>query len=159
MVLILSCYSVKSATTFYKDILGFEVLGKPDVTHATLYRAPPRALPSSIPFKRGSEAGKMEPPNGSVQMYLRIAPMGVDGVRVKPPAVTLWMLVNDVDEVFKEVTSKWSRFQPKADEYFPTHLFGEAKILAKPQNKAWGTRELHVVDGDDNKIIFFKNLN
>lgn len=97
------------------------------------------------------------PPN-SVQVYLRISPIGPDGVRVKPPAVTLWMLVNDVDEVFKEMSAKWTRFQPKDNEYFPIHLFGDARILAKPQNKAWGNRELHVVDGDDNKIIFFKQL-
>jgi len=38
------------------------------------------------------------------------------------------------------------------------HSFGDAKILSKPQNKAWGNRELHVVDGDQNKIIFFREL-
>lgn len=146
--------SVKSATTFYKDILGFEVLGKPDATHATLFRAPPQSASTS----RGAYTGKQGVPSNSVQVYLRISPMGPDGVRVKPPAVTLWMLVNDVDEVFREVTTKWTKFQPREDEYFPTHLFGDAKVVAKPQNKAWGNREMHVVDGDDNKIIFFKHL-
>lgn len=127
------------------------MLGKADSSHVSLYRAPPQ---QKAPIKKNP----YDPPPGSVQMYLRIAPMGSDGVRVKPPPGTLWMLVNDVDEVFKEIMIKWSRFQPKDDEYFPTHLFGEAKILAKPQNKAWGTRELHVVDGDENKIIFFKHV-
>jgi hypothetical protein len=91
-------------------------------------------------------------------MYIRAAPMGLDGVRSTPPPTTTYILVNEVDEVFKEMTEKWNRFQPNENEYFPTHLFGEAKILAKPQNKAWGTRELHVMDGDDNKIVFFKQL-
>lgn len=126
------------------------MLGKADSSHASLYRAPPQ----QGPIKKSPH----DPPPESVQMYLRIAPMGPEGIRVKPPPGTLWMLVNDVDEVFKEIMTKWRSFQPKDDEYFPTHLFGDAKILAKPQNKAWGTRELHIVDGDENKIIFFKHV-
>jgi catechol 2,3-dioxygenase-like lactoylglutathione lyase family enzyme len=153
--------NVKNATTFYKDILGFETLGKPDVSFASLYRAPPQAI-ATLPIRRigggGAQTGKLDAPPGSVQLYLRLTPMDSNGVRIQPPAVTLWMLVNDVDEVFKEITIKWNKFTPQQDEYFPVHLFGEAKIVAKPRNTAFGTRELHVVDGDDNKIIFFKHL-
>jgi catechol 2,3-dioxygenase-like lactoylglutathione lyase family enzyme len=148
---------VKSATSFYKDILGFELLGKGDPSQASLYRAPPQ-LAGTASSKRTASAGRIVAPPNSIQLYLRIAPMDANGVRLSPPPATLWIQVNDVDEVFKEITTKWNRFQPKEDEYFPTHLFGDAKILSKPQNKAWGTRELHIIDGDDNKMIFFKNL-
>lgn len=154
--------NVKNATTFYKEILGFETLGKPDISFASLFRASPQVDVAMPTIRRsggaGAQMGKLDAPPGSVQLYLRLTPKDLNGVRIKPPAVTLWMLVNDVDEVFREITVKWNKFTPQHDEYFPVHLFGEAKIISKPRNTAFGTRELHIVDGDDNKIIFFKNL-
>lgn len=187
------------ATSFYRDILGFSLLGKPDISHASLVRST-TVVPKS--GGRGSSYLKEAPPD-SVQIYLRTVPAGPDGVRERPPSVTLWIQVSDVDAVHDEVQAKLARFAPRADEYFPLHSWGDARVLAKPQNKvrggsvfrvaghddtsrptyqplcsywpcsyhfcpsltaihpfqAWGNREMHLVDGDDNKIIFFKQLN
>lgn len=166
--------SVKKAASFYKDFLGFSFLGKPDDSHASLVRA---SQPDAVPISTTKGA-----PGDSIQLYLRISPMGSDGQRSAPPPQTLWILVADVDKVFEEVTEVWEKYKPKTDQYFPTHSFGDVKILGKPQNKvssglpvsdthlvappltrlalqAWGTRELHIVDGDENKIIFFVELN
>lgn len=144
--------NVANATSFYKDIIGFSLLGKPDNSHASLVRSSTLA---EGPKQRGT---LKHAPADAVQVYLRLAPVGPDGERVMPPPTTLWIMVNDVDEVFAELQTKWARYQPRVDEYFPMHTFGDAKILAKPQNKAWGNRELHLVDGDGNKIIFFREL-
>lgn len=147
---------VKNATSFYKDILGFSILGRPDSSHASLVRSPSHmANNTTLGRSRGT---LKKAPADSVQVYLRILPMGEDGERIKPPPTTLWIMVNDVDAVFTELQDQWSKFAPRTDEYFPMHSFGDAKILSKPQNKAWGNRELHVVDGDQNKIIFFREL-
>jgi catechol 2,3-dioxygenase-like lactoylglutathione lyase family enzyme len=147
---------VKNATSFYKDILGFSILGKPDSSHASLVRSPSHMANSTT---LGRYRGTLKKaPADSVQVYLRIVPMGENGERIKPPPTTLWIMVNDVDAVHTELQDQWSKFAPRTDEYFPMHSFGDAKILSKPQNKAWGNRELHVVDGDQNKIIFFREL-
>lgn len=153
--------NVANATSFYRDILGFSLLGKQDSSHASLFRSPTNAKPaaavaSSSSMRTHSRNLAKQAPADAVEIYIRITPMGPDGQRVKPPPTTLWILVNDVDAVFQEIQAKWLRFQPRTDEYFPMHTFGDAKILAKPQNKAWGNRELHIVDGDENKIIFFR---
>lgn len=147
---------VKNATSFYKEILGFSVLGRPDSSHASLVRSPSHLANSTT---LGRHRGTLKKaPADSVQVYLRITPMGENGERVKPPPTTLWIMVNDVDAVFTELQDQWAKFAPRTDEYFPMHSFGDAKILSKPQNKAWGNRELHVMDGDENKIIFFREL-
>ena len=147
---------VKNATSFYKDILGFSVLGKPDSSHASMVRSPSHMANSTT---LGRHRGTLKKaPADSVQVYLRILPMGENGERIKPPPTTLWIMVNDVDAVYAELQDQWVKFAPRTDEYFPMHSFGEAKILSKPQNKAWGNRELHVIDGDQNKIIFFREL-
>ncbi|PWN36250.1 uncharacterized protein FA14DRAFT_134896, partial [Meira miltonrushii] len=147
---------VKNATSFYKDILGFSVLGRPDSSHASLVRSPSHMANSTT---LGRSRGTLKKaPADSVQVYLRIVPMGENGERIKPPPTTLWIMVNDVDAVFTELQDQWAKFAPRTDEYFPMHSFGDAKILSKPQNKAWGNRELHVVDGDQNKIIFFREM-
>lgn len=119
--------SVKKAASFYKDFLGFSFLGKPDDSHASLARA---SQPDAVPISTTKGA-----PGDSIQLYLRISPMGPDGQRSAPPPQTLWILVADVDKVFEEVTEVWEKYKPKTDQYFPTHSFGDVKILGKPQNK------------------------
>ncbi len=70
----------------------------------------------------------------------------------------LLIVVSNVDELFGEIVAKQQQFKPNGREYFPEVFWGKGKLLGKPQNKPWGTRELHVLDPDGNKIIFYHEL-
>lgn len=118
--------SVANATSFYKDILGFDLLGRPDTSHASLVR---------LPTGRSKTGTVRVAPPDSLQLYLRIAPLGADGEREKPCATTIWIEVSDVDSVYEEFTSRWKKFAPQPHEYFPMHSFGNARLMGKPQNK------------------------
>ncbi|PWZ03054.1 hypothetical protein BCV70DRAFT_209495 [Testicularia cyperi] len=154
------CLFVTNMTTsvdFYQKILGFSPVGKP-ATHQAVMRRGPAA----------------RPPRGSGQPYSAIPPAAEEaGVRVVlrylpaewgelksdgtgPPQ--LLIVVSNVDELFNEIVAKQQQFRPSGAEYFPEVFLGKAKVLSKPQNKPWGTRELHILDPDANKIIFYHEL-
>ncbi|PWN49627.1 hypothetical protein IE53DRAFT_317301 [Violaceomyces palustris] len=157
--------SIESALPFYKEMLSFTTIGKPDSYQAKLRRAP---ATTSSP---ASPVGYKRPMNGLTQAC---PPVAIDeGVRIVlrvrpkewgefnaegngPPQ--LWIVVGDVDELFRELVARDEQLRPKGDNYFPEFNFGKARIMGKPQNKAWGTRELIVLDSDGNKIVFYHEL-
>ena len=80
-------YSIQQSLPFYKEILGFVNVSKPDNTLASICRTP-----SGKPYVKGGEEG--------VHLYLRV-PYGASGsgraAPAMPPPQSLWIEVENVD--------------------------------------------------------------
>lgn len=70
---------IQASLPFYREILGFTLVGKADKTRATICR--------------GADGDGV----GGVEIYLRTAPTGPDGESVRPPPANVWIVVGDVD--------------------------------------------------------------
>lgn len=75
-----------------------------------------------------------------------------------PPKGSLWIEVDNVDDMFQEISYKMSKFAQDLTDYFPAHHFGSAKVASKPRNTGFGERQMTVVDDSGNTIIFFQIL-
>lgn len=150
--------NLNNSKSFYQKLIGFSPVGKP-ATHQAVMRRGPAARPpraSHQPYSAIPAAAEEQ----GVRIVLRYLPAEwgeLKGDGNGPPQ--LLVVVSNVDELFNEIVAKQQQFRPKGLEYFPEVHFGKAKILAKPQNKPWGTREMHVLDPDANKIVFYHELN
>ncbi|CAO1618094.1 unnamed protein product [Sympodiomycopsis kandeliae] len=123
---------------WYQEVLGFRVKGKPDASRAELFRGHPRV-------SRSQEG---------VSLYLRKRPEE-DG---PTPKGSLWIEVDDIDGLHREISYKMNKFAQDITDYFPPIHFGSAKIVSKPRNTPWGQREMTTVDDAGNSIIFFQVL-
>ncbi|CAO1630246.1 unnamed protein product [Parajaminaea phylloscopi] len=134
---------VPAALPWYKEVLGFSVVGKPDAGRAELYRASPG---SSSPKQAGTSG---------VSLYLRKPPADADG---PSPKGSLWIEVDNIDDLFQEIMHRMSIFAQDLTDYFPAHHFGSSKVVSKPRNTGFGERQMTVVDDSGNTIIFFQAL-
>ena len=150
--------NLTNSIAFYQKMLGFSSVGKP-VSHQAVLRRGPAARPprsSSQPYSAIPSAGDEQ----GVRIVLRYLPAEwgeLKGDGSGPPQ--LMIVVSNVDDLYQEIAAKQQQFKPNGSEYFPEVFLGKAKVMGKPQNKPWGTRELHVLDPDANKIVFFHELN
>jgi len=71
--------NIQSALPFYKHMLGFTPVGKPDTMKAHL-------------VSRGSDAGE-----SGIEIYLRTPPLGSDGTRSPLAPSSLWISVENAD--------------------------------------------------------------
>ncbi|KAN0066544.1 hypothetical protein ACQY0O_000638 [Thecaphora frezii] len=149
--------SIANSVLFFQKALGFSPVGKPAAHQAVMRRGPVSALP-----RTNARDWSAIPPLGQdpgVRIVLRVKPQEwpeLSGDGMGPPQ--LMLAVSSADDLYKEISGKLETLRPKGDEYFPAVWFFKAKVLAKPQNKPWGTRELHVLDPDGNKMVFFHEL-
>ncbi|SPO43228.1 uncharacterized protein PSANT_00912 [Moesziomyces antarcticus] len=150
--------NLTNSISFYQKLLGFSPIGKPASHQAVLRRGPAARPPrsSSQPYSAIPSAAE-EPGVRIVLRYLPAEWGELKGDGSGPPQ--LLIVVSNVDELFQEIVTKQQQFKPNGREYFPEVFLGKAKLIGKPQNKPWGTRELHVLDPDGNKIIFYHELN
>lgn len=149
--------NLANSIAFYQKIIGFTPVGKP-ANHQAVMRRGPAARPP-----RGGNRAYSAIPSAAeeegVRIILRYLPPEwgeLNGDGSGPPQ--LLVVVSNTDELFQEIFVKQQQFRPKGSEYFPEIFLGKAKVLARPQNKPWGTREMHVLDPDGNKIIFYHEL-
>ncbi|SNX81324.1 uncharacterized protein MEPE_00029 [Melanopsichium pennsylvanicum] len=147
-----------NSVSFYQKVMGFSSVGKPQTHQAVLRRGPAARPPRSSSQQYSAIPSAAE--EMGVRIILRYLPAEwgeLKGDGSGPPQ--LLVVVSDVDELFKEIVAKQHQLKPTGSEYFPEVFLGKAKVLGKPQNKPWGTRELHVLDPDANKIVFYHELN
>lgn len=145
---------IKLALPFWREILGFVNVTKPENYMAMLCRTP-----TNKSILRGGEEG--------VQIMLRTS-FGSYGVAsdgpssadspARPAPMALWIEVENVDELFDEVYAKCRKTDPVEESYFPPLPFGKARLLDRPQNTPFGTREMRVNDPDANLLIFFQEM-
>ncbi|PWN22416.1 hypothetical protein BCV69DRAFT_281409 [Microstroma glucosiphilum] len=128
---------IPTALPWYKEVLGFAVVGAADAGRAELHRAEP-----------GARKGE-----GGVSLYLRKA-----AADEPVPKGSLWIEVDSVDNLYAELSYKMEKYAQDLSNYFPPHHFGSSKILAKPRNTSWGQREMTCVDAGGNSIVFFQVL-
>ncbi|CEH18193.1 Glyoxalase-like domain [Ceraceosorus bombacis] len=145
--------SVNLSLPFYTQVLGFSLVDKPTEARANIVRAVAGEVNGAGRTVRQGRA-----PIEGVELYLRLPPVGDDGQRERCQRSTLYVAVDDVDAYYKEISTKLDALVPTGEEYFPRFYQGSAKLQSKPQNKASGQREAHVVDSDGNKMIFFTEL-
>ncbi|KAL4401698.1 hypothetical protein ACI68E_001343 [Malassezia pachydermatis] len=145
---------MKDAVSFYTDVLGFVRYGPKDKTQMRLFRGAPGATPSASGLpQQGSKA-----PLPGVHLLLRLPAsctpaMRADVVRHSVQPQSLWLMVSDVDAFFTEAALKLQKAMAAQQGYFPEHNYHEARILDRPQNTPWGTREFRLVDPDGNTLI------
>ncbi|EPQ32110.1 uncharacterized protein PFL1_00307 [Pseudozyma flocculosa PF-1] len=150
--------SIPNSVLFFQKVLGFSTVGKPATHQAVVRRGPAAKLTSGTNARNWSAV----PPLGQdpgVRIVLRMRPQEwgeLSGDGMGPPQ--LMVAVSSADDLYKEVSAKMEALRPKGDEYFPEVWFFKAKVLSKPQNKPWGARELHLLDPDGNKIVFFNEI-
>lgn len=140
------------ALPFYREVLGFVNATKPEKHMAMLCRTP-----AGKSILRGGEEG--------VQILLRtsfgpygVTPTAPGSDTYRPVPTALWIEVENVDELFDEVYTKCRKTDPVEHSYFPMLPFGQARMLDRPQNTPFGTREIRVHDPDANMLIFFQEL-
>ncbi|CAD6885225.1 unnamed protein product [Tilletia controversa] len=162
---------IGSMLPFYKTILGFAVIGKPDISYAklrrgdvTIYLRIPPLLPP------GSEA-----PNPGKPGHRNIRPdlSGIcEPLREKLHPTSTWVNVASVDALFHECLGRVQAAQVSLDtalhlaameSYFPDvdedRKRGRmGRILGRVENKPWGTREFSVQDADGNRITFQQEI-
>ena len=146
-----------NSVNFYQKVLGFSVVGKA-ATHQAIMRRGPPIKPKVV---KGRLVNGVPPASQDVgvRIMLRYRPEEwgeLKGDGTGPPQ--LLIAVSNADDVFKEVSAKEWALRPTGDEYFPEVAFHKARVISKPQNKPWGTREMHMLDPDGNKIVFFHDL-
>lgn len=134
---------VPSVLPWYKEVLGFSIIGKTEAGRAELHRAAPGVDPKNARLDQG------------VSLYLRrpadpAAPM---------PANSMWIEVDDVDSLHQEILHQRSKYAQDLSDYFPKHHFGGAKVQSKPRNTGFGERQMVCVDDAGNTITFFQVLN
>ncbi|EST09654.1 Glyoxalase-like domain protein [Kalmanozyma brasiliensis GHG001] len=150
--------NLTNSVAFYQKLIGFSPVGKP-ATHQAVLRRGPAARPPRSAAQQYSAIPSAAEEQG-VRIVLRYLPAEwgeLKGDGSGPPQ--LLVVVSNVDELFQEIVAKQQQFKPNGREYFPEVFLGKAKLLGKPQNKPWGTRELHVLDPDANKIVFYHEIN
>ncbi|KAJ9477134.1 Glyoxalase [Pseudozyma hubeiensis] len=150
--------NLANSVAFYQKLIGFSPVGKP-ATHQAVMRRGPAARPPRSAQQQYSAIPSAAQEEG-VRIVLRYLPAEwgeLKGDGNGPPQ--LLIVVSNVDELFQEIVAKQQQFKPNGREYFPEVFLGKGKLLGKPQNKPWGTRELHVLDPDANKIIFYHEIN
>lgn len=150
--------NLTNSINFYQKLIGFSPVGKPASHQAVMRRGPAARPPRSAQQQYSAIPSAAE--ETGVRIVLRYLPAEwgeLKGDGTGPPQ--LLIVVSNVDELFNEIVAKQQQFKPSGHEYFPEVFFGKAKVLGKPQNKPWGTRELHVLDPDSNKIVFYHELN
>ncbi|CDR88319.1 uncharacterized protein SPSC_04146 [Sporisorium scitamineum] len=150
--------NLTNSVAFYQKLVGFSPVGKPASHQAVMRRGPAARPPRSTQQQYSAIPSAAE--EQGVRIVLRYLPAEwgeLKGDGTGPPQ--LLIVVSNVDELFNEMVAKQQQFKPNGREYFPEVFLGKAKLLGKPQNKPWGTRELHVLDPDANKIIFYHELN
>ncbi|SPO20605.1 uncharacterized protein UTRI_00081 [Ustilago trichophora] len=150
--------NLTNSLAFYQKLIGFSPVGKP-ASHQAVMRRGPAARPPRSSQQQYSAIPSAAEEQG-VRIVLRYLPAEwgeLKGDGTGPPQ--LLIVVSNVDELFQEIVAKQQQFKPNGLEYFPEVFLGKAKVLGKPQNKPWGTRELHVLDPDANKIVFYHELN
>ncbi|KDN47968.1 hypothetical protein K437DRAFT_90383 [Tilletiaria anomala UBC 951] len=136
---------IASALPFYKEILGFVNVSKPDKSLANICRTP-----SGKPMLQGAEEG--------VQLYLR-TPYPPPQPQDPPfPPMSVHVEVANVDDMFDEIYYRAQRTHPSEDDYFPAFQFGKARIHGRPQNTSFGTREIRINDADANLLVFFQDI-
>ena len=150
--------NLTNSIAFYQKLIGFSCVGKPASHQAVLRRGPAARPPRTASHQYSAIPSAAE--EQGVRVVLRHLPaewgsLNSDGTG--PPQ--LLVVVSNVDELFNEIVAKQQRFKPNGREYFPEVFLGKAKLLGKPQNKPWGTRELHLLDPDANKLVFYHELN
>ncbi|KAK0557549.1 hypothetical protein OC846_000337 [Tilletia horrida] len=167
----LQVHDIASSLPFYKTILGFTVIGKPDISHAklrrgdvTLYlRVPPLLPPGS------------EPPNNGRPGHRNIrhdVNGGFEPLREPVQPGSTWINVASADALFHEVLGRMKTSYASLDaalqlaaleSYFPDvdedRKRGRmGKILGRVENKPWGTREFAVQDADGNRVTFQQEI-
>lgn len=150
--------NLTNSIAFYQKLIGFSPVGKP-ASHQAVMRRGPAARPPRASHQPYSAIPSAADEQG-VRIILRYLPAEwgeLKGDGSGPPQ--LLVVVSNVDDLFNEIVAKQQQFKPNGLEYFPEVFLGKAKLLGKPQNKPWGTRELHVLDPDANKIVFYHELN
>lgn len=150
--------NLSNSVAFYQKLIGFSLVGKPASHQAVMRRGPAARPPRSAQQQYSAIPSAAE--EQGVRIVLRYLPAEWGELKADgngPPQ--LLIVVSNVDELFQEIVAKQQQFKPNGREYFPEVFWGKAKLLGKPQNKPWGTRELHVLDPDANKIIFYHELN
>ncbi|CBQ67399.1 conserved hypothetical protein [Sporisorium reilianum SRZ2] len=149
--------NLANSVAFYQKLIGFSRVGKPASHQAVLRRGPAARPPRSAHQQYSAVPAAAE--EQGVRIVLRYLPAEwgeLKGDGTGPPQ--LLVVVSNVDELFAEIVAKQQQFKPSGREYFPEVFWGKGELLGKPQNKPWGTRELHVLDPDANKIIFYQEL-
>ncbi|KAJ1030640.1 hypothetical protein NDA18_001879 [Ustilago nuda] len=149
--------NLTNSVAFYQKLIGLSPVGKPQSHQAVLRRGPAARPPRSSNVQYSAIPSAAE--EQGVRIVLRYLPaewseLKADGTG--PPQ--LLIVVSNVDELFQEILAKQQQFKPTGREYFPEVFLGKAKVLGKPQNKPWGTRELHILDPDANKIVLYHEL-
>ncbi|WFC97892.1 hypothetical protein MYAM1_000614 [Malassezia yamatoensis] len=131
---------------FYSKALGFQRRGPPSAVQVRVIR--------DAKFPRAGPHGVLQPTLPGVQLMLR-------SERNFQP-VTIWIMVRNADgrlslcidkALFHDVAQNLYRYSLTMCDYFPSENFGQARILSKPQNTAWGTREFRIVDPDENQLV------
>ncbi|KAE8234163.1 hypothetical protein A4X09_0g2057 [Tilletia walkeri] len=162
---------IASMLPFYKTILGFAVIGKPDISYAklrrgdvTIYLRIPPLLPP------GSEAPNPGKPG---HRNIRRDLSGTfEPLREKLHPTSTWVNVASVDALFHECLGRVQASQASWDSalqwaamesYFPDvdedRKRGRmGRILGRVENKPWGTREFSVQDADGNRITFQQEI-
>ncbi|KAJ1030578.1 hypothetical protein NDA16_001487 [Ustilago loliicola] len=149
--------NLTNSVAFYQKLIGFSPVGKPQSHQAVLRRGPAARPPRSSNMQYSAIPSAAE--EQGVRIVLRYLPAEwgeLKGDGSGPPQ--LLIVVSNVDELFQEIVAKQQQFKPNGSEYFPEVFLGKAKVLGKPQNKPWGTRELHILDPDANKIVLYHEL-
>lgn len=129
-------------------MLGFNLIGRADEGRAELHRAGPGSLSSSPPKGNASEG---------VSLYLR-KPVPSSDPDSPAPKGSLWIEVDNVDDMHQEIVHKLAKHAQDLTDYFPAHHFGAAKVQNKPRNTGFGERQMTVVDDAGNTVIFFQVL-
>ncbi|WFD41980.1 hypothetical protein MPSI1_000619 [Malassezia psittaci] len=105
-------------------------------------------------FPRAGPHGVLQPTLPGVQLMLR--------KETNPQPVTIWIMVRNADSklflcidkaLFHDVAQNLYRYSLTIHDYFPRENFGQARLVSKPQNTAWGTREFRIVDPDENELV------
>ncbi|KAK0544928.1 hypothetical protein OC844_007415 [Tilletia horrida] len=162
---------IQSVLPFYKTILGFTVVGKPDISYAklrrgdvTIYLRIPPLLPP------GSEAPN---PGRPGHRNIRRDLSGIcEPLRENVHPSSIWVTVASVDAFFHECLGRVATSEAQWDSalqlcamesYFPDvdedrRRGRMGKILGRVENKPWGTREFSVQDADANRITFQQEI-